>query len=130
MNGGIRPVRPQAELGLDDVYTTSRQGLPGGRDIAAARAAAFNHFVLAGLPHPRVEAWRYTDLRRLMRDAKPLATLPDVEVKARAHDAGGVFTALGFRRLVIINGSFGAPPSDLAKLGAGPTGPFTGDALA
>ena len=57
MNAEIRPVRTQAELGLVDVYTTSRQGLPGGSDIAAVRAAAFNRFVLAGLPHPRVEAW-------------------------------------------------------------------------
>jgi Fe-S cluster assembly protein SufD len=83
MNAGIRPVRTQAELGLVDVYTRSRQGLPGGSDIAAVRAAAFNHFALAGLPHPRVEAWRYTDLRRLMRDAKPLAASPDAAAKAR-----------------------------------------------
>ena len=27
----------------------------------------------AGLPHRRVEEWKYTDLRALMRDAKPLA---------------------------------------------------------
>ena len=84
MNAEIRPVRTQAELGLVDVYTRSRQGLPGGSDIAAVRAAAFNHFALAGLPHPRVEAWRYTDLRRLMRDAKPLAASPDAAAKARA----------------------------------------------
>ena len=106
MNAGIRPIRTQAELGLTDVYTTSRQSLPGGSDIAAVRAAAFNHFVLAGLPHPRIEAWKYTDLRRLMRDAKPLAAPPDAAAKARARDAGGLFAALGFRRMVIINGSF------------------------
>ena len=51
MNAAIRPIRTQAELGLVDIYTTARQGLPGGSDIAAVRAAAFNHFVLAGLPH-------------------------------------------------------------------------------
>jgi Fe-S cluster assembly protein SufD len=130
MNAGIRPVRTQAELGLVDVYTRSRQGLPGGSDIAAVRAAAFNHFALAGLPHPRVEAWRYTDLRRLMRDAKPLAAPPDAEAKARAHDAGGVFAALGFRRLVILNGSFAADMSDLAGLETGLTVRSMADALA
>jgi Fe-S cluster assembly protein SufD len=119
MNAGIRPVRTQAELGLVDVYTTSRQGLPGGSEIAAVRAAAFNHFVLAGLPHPRVETWKYTDLRRLMRDAKPLAASPDAAAKARAHDAGGLFAALGFRRLVIVDGSFVADMSDLAGLETG-----------
>jgi Fe-S cluster assembly protein SufD len=117
MNAGIRPARTLAELGLVDVYTTSRQGLPGGPDIAAARAAAFNHFVVAGLPHPRIEAWKYTDLRRLMRDAKPLATPPDAT--ARAHDAGGLLGGLGFRRLVILNGTFMTELSDLAGLEAG-----------
>lgn len=119
MTAGIRPVRTQAELGLIDIYTTSRQGLPGGSDIAAVRAAAFNHFVLAGLPHPRIEAWKYTDLRRLMRDAKPLAAPPDAAAKASAHDAGGMLAGLGFRRLVILNGSFAAELSDLAGLEAG-----------
>jgi Fe-S cluster assembly protein SufD len=121
MNAVIRPVRTKAELGLADVYTTSRQSLPGGTDIAASRTAAFNQFVLAGLPHSRLEAWKYTDLRRLMADAKPLAAPPDAEAKARAHDAGGLFAALGFRRLVIINGSFVPEVSDLARLEAGLT---------
>ena len=119
MNAGIRPVRTQAEIGLVDVYTTSRQSLPGGSDISAARAAAFNHFVLAGLPHPRVEAWKYTDLRRLMRDAKPLAARPDSAAKARARDAGGLFATPGFRRLVIVDGSFVADMSDLVGLETG-----------
>lgn len=130
MNAGIRPIRTQAELGLVDVYKTSRQGLPGGSEISAVRAAAFNHFAISGLPHPRVEAWRYTDLRRLMRDAKPLAAPPDAEAKARAHDAGGAFAARGLRRLVILNGSFAADLSDLAGLEPGLTVRSMADALA
>jgi Fe-S cluster assembly protein SufD len=130
MNAVIRPVRTKAELGLADVYTTSRQSLPGGADIAAARAAAFNQFILAGLPHSRVEAWRYTDLRRLMADAKPLAAPPDAKAKARAHDAGCLFAALGFRRLIIINGSFAADISDLARLEPGLTIRSIAEALA
>jgi Fe-S cluster assembly protein SufD len=119
MNQGIRPVRTQAELGLADVYATSRQGLPGGEDIAAVRAAAFNYFVLAGLPHTRVESWKYTDLRRLMRDAKPLAAPPDAVAKARAKDAGALLAGLGFRRLVILDGAFATDLSDLAGLEPG-----------
>lgn len=121
MNAGIRPVRTEAELGLVDVYATSRQALPGGSDITAVRTAAFNHFVLAGLPHSRVEAWKYTDLRRLMKDAKPLSAPPDAKAKSRARDAGGMLAALGFRRLVIVNGSFAAELSDLAGLESGLT---------
>ena len=130
MNVGIRPTRTQAEIGLVDVYTTSRQGLPGGSDVAAVRTAAFNHFNLAGLPNSRVESWKYTDLRRLMRDAKPLAAPPDADAKARAHDAGSAFAALGFRRLVILNGAFAADMSDLAGLEPGLTVRSMADALA
>jgi Fe-S cluster assembly protein SufD len=119
MNAGIRPIRTEAELGLLDVYTKSRLRLPGGSEITAARGAAFNHFVLAGLPHSRVEAWKYTDLRRLMKDAKPLAAAPDAQAKERALDAGRVLAGLGFRRLVIVDGAFEADMSDLAGLEAG-----------
>jgi len=130
MNAGIHPIRTQAELGLADVYTTSRRGLPGGNDISAVRAAAFNHFVLAGLPHPRIETWKYTDLRRLMRDAKPLAAPPDATAKERAQDAGGLLAGLGFRRLVIVDGSFVADMSDLDGLEAGLNIRSMADALA
>ncbi len=65
-----------------------------------------------------------------MRDAKALARPPDTEAKARAHDAGGSFSALGFRRLVILNGSFAADMSDLAGLEAGLTVRSMAEALA
>lgn len=119
MTAVIRPVRTQAELGLVDIYNMARQGLPGGSDIAAVRVAAFNHFVLSGLPNPRVEAWKYTDLRRLMRDARPLAAPPDAIAKQTAREAGGLLSALGFRRLMIVDGAFVEELSDLVELEPG-----------
>ena len=65
-----------------------------------------------------------------MRDAKPLAALPGAAARARAHDAGHVFAALGFRRLVILNGSFAADMSDLTGLEPGLTVRSMADALA
>jgi Fe-S cluster assembly protein SufD len=130
MNAGMRPIRTKAELGLADVYTTSRQALPGGADVATARAAAFDRFAIAGLPHARVEAWKYTDLRRLMSDAKPLAVPPDAAAKTRALRAGDLFAGLGFRRLVVVDGAFVAELSDLAGLEAGLTIRAMADALA
>jgi len=121
MTAAIRPVRTQAELGLADVYTKARRGLPGGSDIAAVRTAAFNQFMLAGLPNARVEAWKYTDLRRLMRDAKPLAAAPDAIAKGMARDAGSLLAGLGFRRLVIVDGTFVEELSDLFELEPGLT---------
>ena len=120
MNAPIR-VRTEAETGLAEVYRSSRQGLPGGSETAAVRAAAFNHFAVAGLPHPRIESWKYTDLRRLMRDAKPLAPAPDAEAIADVRTAGALLRGLGLRRLVILNGAFLPEQSDLADLEPGLT---------
>ena len=61
-------------------------------DLAAAtlREAAFGHFIADGLPHRRLEDWKYTDLRVLMRDAKPLASPPDADAKARGLGGGRI----------------------------------------
>ena len=57
------------------------------RSLRCARPRS-ERFDAQGLPHRRVEEWKYTDLRALMRDAKPLAAPPDAAAKARAKDAG------------------------------------------
>ena len=76
-----------AEQQLAAEWQAAKARLPGA---APLRAAAFERFAAAGLPHRRVEEWKYTDLRALMRDAKPLASPPDAAAKARAKDAGGL----------------------------------------
>ncbi|HEY4738842.1 MAG TPA: Fe-S cluster assembly protein SufD, partial [Xanthobacteraceae bacterium] len=70
-------------------------------------------------PHRRIEEWKYTDLRALMRDAKPLASPPDASAKARAKDAGRVLGDLDARRLVFVDGAFVPELSDLRELEAG-----------
>lgn len=119
MTAAVRAIRTAAELRLAEIYAEARARLPGGREVAAARADAFERFARAGLPHSRVEAWKFTDLRRLMRDAKPLAAPPDASALTRAEAAGSLFARLGFRRLVVVDGSFAATLSDLADLEPG-----------
>ena len=121
MNATLRPIKSKAELGLADQFAAAGQSLPGGPAVSKLRTIAFDRFAAAGLPHPRVEAWKYTDLRRLMADAKPLAGVPDPAARARAAGAGALFAGLGFRRLVIVDGSFIPELSDLADLEAGLT---------
>jgi Fe-S cluster assembly protein SufD len=119
MTARARSHKTKAELGLAEVFAAARPALPGGAAVAASRAAAFDRFAGAGLPHGRVEAWKYTDLRRLMPDAKPLAPAPDAAARALAVDAGKIFSGLGFRRLVVVDGAFVPELSDLAKLEPG-----------
>ena len=78
------------------------------RAPARLREAAFERFAATGLPHRRVEEWKYTDLRALMREAKPLAPRPDADVFARLKDAGAALGDLDARRIVIADGYLGA----------------------
>jgi len=109
-------IRTSAEVELAANWREARARLPG---VVAAREAAFKRFEAAGLPHRRVEEWKYTDLRALMREAKPLAPAPDAAAKARARAAGESLAAIEGRRIVLVDGSFVPELSDLAGLDAG-----------
>ena len=86
-------------------------------------------FAKTGLPHRRIEDWKYTDLRALMRDAKPLAAPPDAAAKARAKTAGALLGDVETRRLVFVDGAFVAELSDVAALEPGLTVGSLADAL-
>jgi Fe-S cluster assembly protein SufD len=118
MTSEITPVKTVAETGLAEAFTALRSKLAGGA-VATRRDAAFQRFATLGLPHRRVEEWKYTDLRALMRDTKPLAGAPDAVAKARAKSAGGVFAAVGARRIVFVDGVIVPEVSDLAELEPG-----------
>jgi Fe-S cluster assembly protein SufD len=119
MNAEIRQMRTPAELALADTFATARPRLPGGGKVADLREAAFRRFDAQGLPHRRVEEWKYTDLRALMREAKPLAAPPDAAAKARAKEAGRAVSWVDCRRLVIVDGAFVPELSDLDGLEPG-----------
>ena len=107
-----------AEQQLADEWQAAKARLPGA---APLRAAAFERFAAKGLPHRRVEEWKYTDLRALMRDAKPLASVPDAAAKARAKEMGALLADIDSRRIVFVDGAFVPELSDLASLDAGLT---------
>jgi Fe-S cluster assembly protein SufD len=119
VNAELTVVKTAAEAALAQTFAQARGRLPGDDAIAARRDAAFDVFAKQGLPHRRIEEWKYTDLRALMRDAKPLANPPDNAAKARAKDAGRMVSDLDARRIVFVDGAFAAELSDLHDLEAG-----------
>ena len=121
MNAEVATIKTAAETALAHEFATARGRLPGDDAIAAQRKAAFDLFAKEGLPNRRIEEWKYTDLRALMRDAKPLAVPPDAAAKARAKSAGAMLGDVETRRLVFIDGSFVAELSDVANLESGLT---------
>jgi Fe-S cluster assembly protein SufD len=110
----VTPMKTPAEQALSAAYEAARGSLPGKGGIASLREGAFKRFEERGLPHRRVEDWKYTDLRALMREANPLAPAPDAAAKARAKDAGKILKGLDSRRLVFVDGVFAPEMSDLA----------------
>jgi Fe-S cluster assembly protein SufD len=119
MNVEVRPIKTAAETALATSFALAKRALPGAAAVAALREDAFRRFETEGLPHRRVEEWKYTDLRALMRDAKPLAGVPDAAAKARARDAGATLASIEGRRIVLVDGMLVLELSDLAGLEAG-----------
>lgn len=98
--------RTEAETAIADQFARVAASLPGGGWVPAARAAAMRAFAGAGLPHRRIEAWKYTDLRNDLRTAFPPASCAK-----RLLDETGLATALGAplaglaaMRVVLVNG--------------------------
>lgn len=115
----ITPIRTAAESALIDLFPVVRASLPGDARMALAREVAFGRFAAAGLPHRRVEAWKYTDLRALLREAAPPAAAPDAAAVAAAAATPGVLAGVEAVRLTLVDGHLVAGLSDLSRLPAG-----------
>ena len=113
----LKVIRTAAEEGLAEAFAGARAHLPGAPAVNALREHAFRTFEAKGLPHRRVEEWKYPDLRALMRDAKPLSPVPDAAAKLKAQATA--LDAAGARRIVIVDGVFAPDVSDLSELEAG-----------
>ncbi|MHC2432956.1 Fe-S cluster assembly protein SufD [Bradyrhizobium sp. USDA 4451] len=68
------------------------------------------------LPHRRMEAWRYTDLRALIGEVSPLAPRPDTAALARAKGAARRVAVDQAVKLVLVDGIFSPELSDLGEL--------------
>lgn len=111
--------KTDVETALAQGFAAARSTLPGGGTLAEVRATDFARFEKAGLPHRRVEDWKYTDLRNLMREALPVAAPPDAAALALAREALGKYALAGARLLVLADGHFVAALSDLSGLEPG-----------
>src|SRR5690242_16708275 len=104
---------------LNDSFAVARDRLPGTGRVAEARSAAFEAYDRVGLPHRRLEDWKYTDLRALMREVLPLAPAPDAAALKRAAAAMKLQAIKGVRRLVLVDGTFAPKLSELEGLEKG-----------
>ncbi len=114
MSAEPRILRTEAEQGLIAGFREAEPGLPGGPVVAEMRRAAMAAFERSGLPHRRVEAWKYTDLRALLRHAAPVAdrTAPPAGIGSAPDLLAGMPRAV----IAIVDGRFRPDLSDFARL--------------
>lgn len=116
-----------------DAYESARDAEPGLEPgwLAALRDRAMARFTDVGIPDRRIEAWRWTDLRRLAET--PFRSAPRVEGPLAAA-AAEAFAGVTCDRAVFVNGWFRADLSRLDGLPAGaelrPLGPMLREAPA
>ena len=104
---------------VKSVFAVAGERLPGVGKVADARRQAFDAFERVGLPHRRVEEWKYTDLRALMREVLPLAAAPNAKALERARKALKAHAIADASALVLVDGAFVPELSDVAALGGG-----------
>src|SRR5438046_2854634 len=104
---------------LSESFALAHDRLPGTGKAVEARRAAFEAYERTGLPNRRIEDWKYTDLRALMREVLPLAPAPDAAALTRASAAVKLQAIEGARRLVLVDGVFAPKLSELGKLEQG-----------
>jgi Fe-S cluster assembly protein SufD len=104
---------------VSDIFAVARDRLPGAGNVATARQQAFDAYERVGLPNRRIEDWKYTDLRVLMREVLPSAAAPDAAALARAGAALKLHAIEGVRKLVLVDGAFAPKLSETAGLEKG-----------
>jgi Fe-S cluster assembly protein SufD len=102
-------------------YAERAGTLPGADDpqLRAWRDDAMTAFAARGLPHRRVEEWKYSDLRSVMREAYAPAGSEVSVTAAQIADALGDAAGIDAAKLVLVNGRF---RPDLSDLGSGTAG--------
>ena len=70
----VQVIKTKAEIGFTEDFASVEARLPGGDSVRRLRREAIGRFASLGLPHRRVEEWKYTDLRNILKEAAPLAT--------------------------------------------------------
>jgi Fe-S cluster assembly protein SufD len=118
----VQQFRTKAEQDFLDLFAGAEKALPGARNewISGLRRRAIEAYGRLGLPHRRIEQWKYTDLRARLTDVAPLIKADGVAVgdAELARALGREVARLPAHPLVIVEGDLRADLSDIAGLKA------------
>lgn len=111
----------QATQKFIESYEEARPTLPGADGwLGRRRDAALKAFAEAGLPHRRLEDWKYTDLRQVLEKAGfASAAAHEGAVVLPETPSASAFAAIDRHVLVFVNGRYRADLSRAARLPKG-----------
>jgi Fe-S cluster assembly protein SufD len=111
----VAVMKTKAEQALTQGFAAVVGKLPGSEAVVELRKRAIGTFAALGLPHRRVEEWKYTDLRMALREAYAPCVPDGAAATAGDLDAAlGPLAGLDAYRVVFLNGAFRPEYSRLA----------------
>lgn len=115
----VAVMKTKAEQAISEGFEAVADALPGGAGVREVRKAALGRFGALGLPHRRIEEWKYTDLKSALKDvARPAVADATPVTIADVIVALGPFARLELPRLVLVNGGYRKDLSNLDGLAA------------
>jgi Fe-S cluster assembly protein SufD len=96
-------MKTPAETALVQAFESAKTALPGNGE---SRAQAFEQFTQRGLPHRRVEEFKYTDLRALLREVAPFAGVPSADEAKAALANVKALAGIEALQVPFVNGHF------------------------
>ncbi|MFT5509640.1 MAG: Fe-S cluster assembly protein SufD [Hyphomicrobiaceae bacterium] len=135
MTTNVEIMKTKAEKAFAEHFASVSGSLPSDAVALDARQAAMSRFDELGLPHRRIESWKYTDLRNALTVDVP-AVGDATAVSAADLDAAlGPLAGLDTYRAVFVNGRLDEGLSTLpsmtgVEIGSSSGAPAMDDALA
>lgn len=109
MNVEVRRTETAAEQAAAAQFEERAPALQGESWVREMRAGAIARFAEAGLPHRRIEEWKYTDLRSAVRQLPAPAIASEA-----AGDQPATLGEIDAHRIVIVDGGRPEMPSGIA----------------
>ncbi|WP_210260279.1 Fe-S cluster assembly protein SufD [Hongsoonwoonella zoysiae] len=111
-----RSLKTSAETELASLFDGAREQLAGSDAVIKLREQAFSAFDERGLPHRRVEEYKYSDVRAKLKSASKLVAAGSNAEAKSALEAVETYGDLERYRIVINNGRLMAELSDIEAL--------------
>ncbi len=116
----LQVVKTKAEQALVEQFAGVEAALPGGKSVQKLRRVAIGVFVGMGLPHRRIEEWKYTDLRNMLKEAAKPAPQAPLRIKAADINAAlGTLAGHDAHRITFVDGRYERTLSNVKVLGGG-----------